>query len=111
MSDYFLDCGCYSAQADHTCLGGNRPSYCCCGAPDDCYCPSPSEMLELHLSDTALPARLVIDKYDGSMTGLRLNSTTWLCYTTGHLIDLLMDSDPETDDCVIFDARNERIKL
>lgn len=111
MNDYYLDCGCWSGWADHRCMGGSRPSYCRCGAPDDCYCPSPSEMLELHLADTAMPARLVIDKYDGTMTGIRLSTTTWIAYNTNQLIDLLMDSDAETDDCVIFDARNERIKL
>lgn len=106
-NDYYLDCGCWSGWADHRCRYGCSV----CGAPDDCYCPSRSEMLELHLDGTELPARLVIDRYSLDIPGLRLNSTSWICYTTHHLIDLLMDSDPETDDCVIFDARNERIKL
>lgn len=37
---YYLACGCWSEQADHTCMIGNfrRPDYCHCGAPDDCYC-------------------------------------------------------------------------
>ncbi len=38
--DYFLSCGCWSGQADHTCTinGWKRPDNCRCGAPDDCYC-------------------------------------------------------------------------
>lgn len=42
---FYLDCGCWSAQSDHTCMPGGRPrpSYCFCGVPDDCMCPSPSE--------------------------------------------------------------------
>lgn len=39
-SPYYLPCGCYSEQPDHTCrVGGwQRPDGCHCGAPDDCYC-------------------------------------------------------------------------
>jgi hypothetical protein len=39
--DYYLSCGCYSAQSDHTCAaagGCNR-----CGGQDDCYCPDDSD--------------------------------------------------------------------
>lgn len=44
---YYLDCGCYSEQGDHTCMGGGRPSWCRCGAPDDCYCPSIGEIADM----------------------------------------------------------------
>lgn len=38
--NYYLPCGCWSGQSDHTCrVGGwRRPDGCHCGAPDDCYC-------------------------------------------------------------------------
>lgn len=38
--NYYLPCGCWSGQSDHTCrVGGfTRPAGCHCGAPDDCYC-------------------------------------------------------------------------
>lgn len=59
--DYYLPCGCWSGQSDHTCRVGGfaRPDDCQCGAPDDCYChescssDSPDESCARHRAEYA----------------------------------------------------------
>lgn len=59
--DYYMSCGCWSGQSDHTCRigGGWRRPDCRCGAPDDCYChescssDSPEESCASHREEYA----------------------------------------------------------
>lgn len=107
-----LDCGCNPDWPDHRCLGGRRPSYCCCGAPDDCYCPSPAERLEMTLPDELVyPVRLILEHFHYTTPGLPLGHTTWICFDRAGLVSTLLHYDFDDIDGVIYDAHGTKEKL
>lgn len=96
--DYYLSCGCWSGQADHTCLRGCST----CGAPDDCYCPSQSERLEAYLDEVTYPCIAKLDHYSLARPGYTTHHTEHYFENESDLICFLLDFNPDMYDCTII---------
>lgn len=103
-----LDCGCNPDWPDHRCRYGCSR----CGAPDDCYCPSPAEVLDMTISrDLIYPVRLLAEAYSHRAPGLPMGRTDWICYTRSDLIVTMLNYDPDLVDFTIYDANGTREKI
>lgn len=99
-----LACGCDPDWPDHRCRYGCRV----CGAPDDCYCPSPGEIWSERLDGVTFPARVQITDFrDGRMLGTR----GFMTFTLSDLVVLVIEQDPDAVEFDITDAADQRLQF